>query len=446
MAFSLEINDRFASEFADPKTYELLLNESGQTLQNLLSGKSPGSEFLGWVRLPQEIQKSELEKIHSEAERLRKQSETIVVIGIGGSYLGAKAVIEASKPYFKTPSLGSPEIVYAGHHLDARYHSELLEYLENKEFSINVVSKSGTTTEPALAFRLLWDLTKKKYGAKAKDRVVATTDSSKGALRKMSDELGFVTFSIPDNVGGRYSVLTPVGLFPIAAAGIDIFSFWEGFTEAADFLISETSPHKNAACIYSAYRNLFYRSGKKIEVIANYNPSIRTLTEWWKQLFGESEGKQGKGIFPASVELTTDLHSLGQYLQEGERNIFETVLYSKNIGAKVLVPKDSDDLDGLNFLASKNLEEVNLQAFLGTLVAHSEGGIPCLEILFPDTGPRSLGQIMYFFELACGVSGNVLGVNPFDQPGVEAYKKNMFALLGKPGFENLREFLRKKGV
>ncbi|TGL63556.1 glucose-6-phosphate isomerase [Leptospira sarikeiensis] len=446
MAFSLEINDRFASEFVDPKSFEALLKDSGSALQNLLSGKSLGSEFLGWVKLPKEKNLQELERINIAADRFRKQSETVVVIGIGGSYLGAKAIIEASKSYFSSPSIGSPEIVYAGHHLDTRYHSELLKYLENKEFSINVVSKSGTTTEPALAFRLLWDLAKKKYGAKAKDRIVATTDSSKGALRKMSDELGFETFSIPDNVGGRYSVLTPVGLFPIAASGVDILSLWKGFEEAADFLLSETSPHKNLACIYSAYRNVFYRSGKKIEVMASYNPSLHTLAEWWKQLFGESEGKQGLGIFPASVDLTTDLHSLGQYLQEGERSIFETVLYPKNSEANVLVPKDADDLDGLNFLAGKNMEEVNHQALLGTLVAHSEGKVPCLEILFPDTGATSLGQLMYFFELACGISGNVLGVNPFDQPGVEAYKKNMFALLGKPGFENLRESLRKKGV
>ncbi len=446
MAFSLELKDRFASEFLDSKLKETLLRDSGLALQNLLSGKSPGSEFLGWIRLPQNKKKSELERIHSVASSLRASSETVVVVGIGGSYLGARAVIDASKPYFHSPKLGDPEIIYAGHHLDGRYHSELLRYLEDREFSINVVSKSGTTTEPALAFRLLWNLAQKKYGSKAKERIVATTDVSKGALRKMSDELGFETFTIPDDVGGRYSVLTPVGLFPIAVAGVDIFRFWEGFQEAENELTTGLSPEENIACRYAAYRNVLYRSGKKIEVIANYIPSLHTFAEWWKQLFGESEGKQGLGIFPASVDLTTDLHSMGQYLQEGERTIFETVLHPLQTKEDIQVPLDKDNLDGLNFLAGKPMGEVNRQAFLGTLVAHSEGNIPCLEISFSDMSPNSLGQLMYFFQISCGISGNLLQVNPFDQPGVEAYKKNMFALLGKPGFEELRETLRKKGV
>ncbi|TGK01186.1 glucose-6-phosphate isomerase [Leptospira langatensis] len=446
MAFALELKDRFAAEFIDPKQKEAVGKESALALQKLLNGTSPGSEFLGWVRLPQNKKQEELQKIQSVAAKIRAQSETVVVVGIGGSYLGARAVIDSARSYFSSPKLGAPEIIYAGHQLDARYHSELLKYLEGREFSVNVISKSGTTTEPALALRMLWDLAKKKYGDHAKERIVATTDGSKGALLKMSQELGFATFTIPDNVGGRYSVLTPVGLFPIAAAGIDIHAFWEGFQEAADALLSDPSPETNLACLYATYRNCFYRSGKKLEVMASYTPSLHTLAEWWKQLFGESEGKEGLGIFPASVDLTTDLHSMGQYLQEGERHLFETVLYPKNSGEEIRIAKDPDDLDGLNFLAGKKMSEVNEQALLGTLVAHSEGKVPCLEILFSDTGAKSMGQLMYFFELACGISGNVLGVNPFDQPGVEAYKKNMFALLGKPGFEDLREILKKKGV
>ncbi|MFB5649209.1 glucose-6-phosphate isomerase [Leptospira wolffii] len=446
MAFSLDLSDRFASEFIDPKVKEDLFRESGLALENLLSGKSPGSEFLGWIRLPQSKKRSELDRIISVADKLRSFSETVVVIGIGGSYLGSRAVIEASQSYFFSPKLGQPEIVYAGHQLDSRYHSELVKYLENREFSVIVISKSGTTTEPALAFRLIWDSVRRKYGAGAKDRVVAITDESKGALRKMSEELGFETFVIPNDIGGRYSVLTPVGLFPIAAAGLDILRFWNGFEEAADALTGELKPDLNPACRYSAYRNAFYRSGKKLEVIANYDPSMHTFSEWWKQLYGESEGKQGLGIFPASVDLTTDLHSMGQYLQEGERSIFETVLYPERQKSDLQIPSDPVDLDGLNFLSGKSMGEVNRQAILGTLLAHSAGKVPCLEIRFPDTDIGSIGQLMYFFQLACGISGNILRVNPFDQPGVEAYKKNMFALLGKPGFEGLRKTLKDKGI
>lgn len=446
MTFSLELKDRFASEFLGKDPKNELWKDAGSALENLISGKGKGSDFLGWIRYPQRLLSSELDRIVSEAERIRSQSETVVLIGIGGSYLGAKAVIDATKPHFFRPKIGSPEIIYAGHHLDGRYHSELLKYLETREFSINVISKSGTTTEPALAFRLLWNLAKKKYGDKASQRVIATTDSAKGALRKMSEVLGFSTFSIPDDVGGRYSVSTPVGLVPIAIAGIDVRTFAAGFRDAADHLLSKTSPEENLSCRYAVLRNRFYREGRKIEVLSNFTPSLSTLTEWWKQLYGESEGKDGKGIFPAGVNLTTDLHSMGQYLQEGERNLFETVLRPEEASADPVVPADEEDLDGLNFLAGKPMREVNRQAILGTLAAHSEGNVPCIEICFPDTGPEYLGNLMYFFELACGISGSLSGVNPFDQPGVEAYKRNMFALLGKSGFEELREKLRAKGI
>ncbi|EQA36449.1 glucose-6-phosphate isomerase [Leptospira inadai serovar Lyme str. 10] len=446
MTFALELKDRFASEFLEANEREALLRESGVALENLISGKGKGREFLGWVHLPRTIRSESIQRISSEAERIRRQSDTIVLVGIGGSYLGARAVIDASKPYFSKSKLGSPEIVYAGHHLDSRYHAELLKYLETREFSINVISKSGTTTEPALAFRLLWDLTKKKYGDRAKQRIIATTDSSKGALRKMSEALGFTTFVIPDDVGGRYSVLTPVGLFPIAAAGIDIGAFVNGFQEASNRLLTSTNPEENLSCRYAALRNCLYRSGRTIEVLSSFTPSLRTFTEWWKQLYGESEGKDGKGIFPAGVNLTTDLHSMGQYLQEGERRLFETFLHPLTVKEDITIPADKDDLDGLNFLAAKPMSEVNRQAILGTLTAHSEGNVPCIELCFPDTNPENLGSLMYFFELACGISGTLLNVNPFDQPGVEAYKRNMFALLGKSGFENLREILKSKGI
>lgn len=446
MTFSLDLNDRFASDFLDPKSKEEWLRKSALALENLLSGKSPGSEFLGWIRLPQKRKDQELSRIRDLSSKIRSVSETVVIVGIGGSYLGTRAVIDASKPFFPSPKLGDPEIVYAGHHIDGRYHSELLKYLQDREFSVVVVSKSGTTTEPAVAFRLIWNLVRKKYGSQAKDRVIAITDESKGALRKMSEELGFETFVIPDDIGGRYSVLTPVGLVPMALSGTNIFDFWNGFETAADRLTGGIPTEENPACRYAAYRNAFYQTGKKIEVIANYTPSLHTFSEWWKQLYGESEGKDGLGIFPASVDLTTDLHSMGQYLQEGERILFETVIHPVFPGEDLPVPEEAANLDGLNFIAGKSMSEVNRQALLGTLFAHSSGQVPCLEISFADVSAGSIGQLMYFFQLACGISGNLLGVNPFDQPGVEAYKKNMFALLGKPGFEELGSSLRAKGV
>ncbi|PJZ71510.1 glucose-6-phosphate isomerase [Leptospira perolatii] len=446
MAFSVKLNDRFAREYVDTNLEKNLYEESELALETLVSKNGKGKDFLGWVELPNHIQKTEIERIEQESARLKSQSEAVVIVGIGGSYLGAKAVIDSCKSHFESHKKGSPEILYAGQHLDSKYLSQLLSYLEHKDFSVNVISKSGTTTEPAIAFRNLWELLKKKYGEKAKDRVIATTDSTKGALRKMSEQLGFVTFSIPDDIGGRYSVLTPVGLLPVSLAGIDISQFLKGFQEGCEALLKEKDPRNNVACKYAVLRNHFYRNGRLLEVLANFSSNLDTFTEWWKQLYGESEGKDGKGIFPAGVHLTTDLHSMGQYLQDGERKIFETMLHPDRTNSNLKVPFDPQDLDGINFVAGRDISEINREAMIGTLAAHSEGGVPCLEISFSEIGPKGIGHLMYFFQFACGISGYMLGVNPFDQPGVEAYKQNMFALLGKPGLEELRNRLKDKGL
>ncbi|ASV11854.1 glucose-6-phosphate isomerase [Leptospira santarosai] len=438
----IRLETRFASSFVDSRKFESFLTEAESARRTLHSSRGKGNEYLGWLHLPQEIKESEIERIVQIAQRLRDSSEVIVVIGIGGSYLGSRAVLEATLPFFGQASMGNPEIFFAGHHLESRYLSELLEYLENRDFSVNVISKSGTTTEPAIAFRLLWELLRKKYGTSAASRVVATTDSSKGALKTFADSEGFDTFTIPDNVGGRYSVLTPVGLFPLAAAGIPIRKFILGSRNILKDLHAD--PVHNPAVHYSAFRNYFLSEGRHIEILANFNPSLRYLSEWWKQLFGESEGKENKGIFPASMDFTTDLHSLGQYVQEGKRILFETVLSPSDVRSNLILKPTPDNLDSLNFLSGNTLGHVNEQARLGTLLAHADGGVPCLELVFPDISPESLGEIMYFFEYSCAISGYSLGVNPFDQPGVEAYKKNMFALLNKTGFEKEGDSLRKR--
>lgn len=440
----IRLETRFASTFIHSQEFETFLKGAESARKTLHSFQGKGNEFLGWLNLPSEIQNSEIERIIQTAERIRSSSEVVVVIGIGGSYLGSRAVLEASLPFFRSPKKGSPEVIFAGHHLESRYLSELLEYLEERDFSINVISKSGTTTEPAIAFRLFWDLLVRKYGKGASSRVVATTDSSKGALKTFADAEGFESFAIPDSVGGRYSVLTPVGLFPLAVAGIPIRKFILGFKNILEILHSEDDPLKNPAMHYAALRNYFLSSGRFVEVLANFNPSLRYLSEWWKQLFGESEGKENKGIFPASMDFTTDLHSLGQYVQEGKRILFETVLSPARIHSDLTLSSTKENLDSLNFLSGNTIEHVNEQARLGTLLAHSDGGVPCLELVFPDITPESLGEVMYFFEYSCAISGYALGVNPFDQPGVEAYKKNMFALLNKEGFEREGELLRKR--
>ncbi|WP_061248935.1 glucose-6-phosphate isomerase [Leptospira alstonii] len=440
----IRLETRFATSFIHSRKFESFLTEAEAARRTLHSFQGKGNEYLGWLNLPKEMEELEIERIIQVAQRLRAASEVIVVIGIGGSYLGSRAVLEATLPFFRKSSKGNPEVIFAGHHLESRYLSELMEYLEDRDFSVNVISKSGTTTEPAIAFRLFWELLRKKYGTSAASRVVATTDVSKGALKTFADAEGFDTFTIPDNVGGRYSVLTPVGLFPLAAAGISIRKFILGFQNILNDLHAEADPVRNPAVYYSALRNYFLSEGRYVEVLANFNPSLRYISEWWKQLFGESEGKENKGIFPASMDFTTDLHSLGQYVQEGKRILFETVLSPSEVRSNLTLKPTPDNLDSLNFLSGNTLGYVNEQARLGTMLAHADGGVPCLELVFPDISLESLGEVMYFFEYSCAISGYVLGVNPFDQPGVEAYKKNMFALLNKAGFEKEGESLRKR--
>lgn len=415
--------------------------------QKLHDKSGAGNDFLGWLNLPSSITAEHLKEVKATAERLSKQSEVVVVVGIGGSYLGARAVIDALSNSFDflQSERKAPVVVYAGQNIGEDYTAELLDLLSNKDFSVVVISKSGTTTEPAIAFRLLKELLEKKYpAAEVKDRIVAITDASKGALRTLADREGYQTYVIPDDVGGRYSVLTPVGLLPIAIAGLDIEQLVKGAVDMETATAPGVAYDQNPSTLYAAVRNLLYQKGKTTEILVNYHPKLHFLAEWWKQLYGESEGKENKGIFPAAVDFTTDLHSMGQWIQEGERNIFETVISVEGANRKLEVPSDKDDLDGLNYLAGKRIDEVNKMAELGTLVAHVDGGVPNIRISVPQLNEYYIGQLIFFFEKACGISGYVLGVNPFDQPGVEAYKKNMFALLGKPGFEKETEALRKR--
>lgn len=419
------------------KQYEGNEAAAREAITKLDEGTGAGSDFIGWVKLPSETPAELVEKINATAERLREACEYVVCIGIGGSYLGAKAVITAlsdSFADFYAPAPKSPKVVYAGQNIGEEYLAELQKLLEGKKFGIIVISKSGTTTEPAIAFRILKDMLEKQVGkAAAKDLIVAITDASKGALRTMATEEGYETYVIPDNVGGRFSVLTPVGLLPIAVAGHDISKLLLG---AADMEKATAHPGPdNIAEVYARMRNALYAEGKKIELLVNYNPKLHYFAEWWKQLYGESEGKENKGIFPAAVDNTTDLHSMGQWIQEGERTIFETVISVKKPAVSVRVPENAANLDGINYLAGKNVDEVNKMAELGTMIAHVEGGVPNMRIEIDKLDEYVLGQLIYFFEKACGISGYILGVNPFNQPGVEAYKKNMFALLNKPGYE-----------
>jgi glucose-6-phosphate isomerase len=416
-------------------------------LNALYQGTGKGNDFLGWVELPTRITEAELADIEQTAATLRAKADYVVVVGIGGSYLGTRAVIDALNNSFDAyiAKRENPVILYAGQNIGEDYTYELLEFLKDKSFAIIVVSKSGTTTEPAIAFRLLRGLIESKYNAaEVKERIVAITDESKGALRTLATQQGYKTFIIPDNVGGRYSVFTPVGLLPVAVAGFSIRQLIDG----ACFMMGRTAPgvpfNENPAAIYAAARNELHKRGKAIEILVNYNPKLHFVTEWWKQLYGESEGKEHKGIFPAGVDFTTDLHSMGQWIQEGVRNIFETVVTVKNSNHKMEVPSEDGNLDGLNFLAGKRIDEVNKMAELGTLVAHVDGGVPNLLIEVPRLNEFYLGQLLYFFEIGCGISGYLLDVNPFDQPGVEAYKKNMFALLEKPGFEEETKAIKKR--
>jgi glucose-6-phosphate isomerase len=404
----------------------------------LHNGTGKGSDFLGWLNLPSSIDEEQFTEIETSAKILRENCEVVVVIGIGGSYLGTKAVVDALSNSFEwlQSTHTSPVIVYAGQNIGEDYLYELQELLKNKKFGIIIISKSGTTTEPALAFRLLKTQLEEQQGKEtAQKLIVAITDKSRGALRTLSTQEGYKTFVIEDNIGGRYSVLSPVGLLPIAVAGFDIRQLVAGAVTMETVCGLETPFEENPAAQYAAVRNELHKSGKGIEILVNFHPKMHYVGEWWKQLYGESEGKENKGIFPASVDFTTDLHSMGQWIQEGERIIFETVLSIKETNYTKIFPSTEDNLDGLNFLAGKRVDEVNKMAELGTMIAHIDGGVPNLKIEIPKLNEYYLGELMYFFEKACGISGYLLGVNPFDQPGVEAYKKNMFALLEKPGFE-----------
>ena len=419
-----------------------------QSKEVLVSKSGAGNDFLGWIDLPVAYDKEEFARIQKAAEKITSDSEVLVVIGIGGSYLGARAAVEflrhsfynvVSKEVRKTP-----EIYFAGNSISGRYLSDLIQVIGDRDFSVNVISKSGTTTEPAIAFRVFKEMLEKKYGkAEAAKRIYATTDKSRGALKKLATEEGYETFVVPDDVGGRFSVLTAVGLLPIAVSGADITKLMEGAADARKDALEKPFA-ENGPMQYAAVRNILLRKGKQIEVLANYEPSLHYVSEWWKQLYGESEGKDQKGIFPASVDLTTDLHSMGQFIQDGSRNLFETVLNVVDSEAEIVIGEEPVDLDGLNYLAGKNMDFVNKSAMNGTILAHTDGNVPNLMITIPGKDEYSLGQLFYFFEFACGVSGYTLGVNPFNQPGVESYKKNMFALLGKPGYEAEREELMKR--
>lgn len=416
--------------------------ESAQEM--LHKGNGKGNDFLGWLNLPSSITEEFLNDVLATAESLRNKCEVVVVAGIGGSYLGAKAVIDAlSNTFSWMQNDGNPKVLFAGHNISEDYLAELMALLQTKSFGIINISKSGTTTETALAFRLLKTLLEEKVGKEeARTRIVAITDAKRGALRTLSTQEGYKTYVIPDNVGGRYSVLTPVGLLPIAVAGFDIKKFVEG--AVAMEAQCATSFEENPAALYAATRNALYAQGKKIEILVNYHPKLHFVSEWWKQLYGESEGKENKGIFPASVDLTTDLHSMGQWIQQGERTIFETVISIAQPKETVVIPHDEENLDGLNFLAGKRVDQVNKMAELGTQIAHVDGGVPNLKIVLPELNEYYIGQLLYFFEKGCGISGYVLGINPFDQPGVEDYKRNMFALLEKPGYEEASAAIRKR--
>ncbi|GIN41485.1 glucose-6-phosphate isomerase [Heyndrickxia oleronia] len=398
--------------------------------------KGLGSDFLGWVDLPLAYDKEEFSRIKQAAKRIQNQSDALIVIGIGGSYLGAKSAIEALSHTFHNQINDKTQVYFAGNNISSTYLMHLLELLEGKDISVNVISKSGTTTEPALAFRIFRKYLEQKYGKEeARTRIFATTDQEKGALKKLADAEGYETFVIPDDVGGRYSVLTAVGLLPIAVAGLDIDHMMAGAAYAAR-KYNNPELMTNECYQYAAVRNALYNKGKVIELLVNYEPSLHFISEWWKQLFGESEGKDQKGLFPASVDFSTDLHSMGQYVQEGRRNLIETVLQIKKPKIAMTIQEDPNNIDGLNFLAGKTMDEVNKSAFQGTLLAHVDGEVPNLVIELNEMNEYTYGELVYFFEKACGISGHLLGVNPFDQPGVEAYKKNMFALLGKPGYES----------
>ena len=443
----IKIEFSSALSYIGEERYNKVLKRAYSALDTLESKSGMGNEFLGWLDLPSSVSQDMRKSIKSISEEWRNKLDIVVVIGIGGSYLGSKAAIEAlSNPFQLHMKKGSyPSIVFAGHNMSEDYLSELTEMLDYKDYGVVVISKSGTTTEPAVAFRIIKSHLEKKYGRiESASRIIAITDESKGALRELSEKEGYKTFVIPDDVGGRFSVLTPVGLLPIALAGYDIDAILDG--ASAMEKLSSIKTDDNPALQYAALRNSLYESGKKIEIFVNYNPKLQYVAEWWKQLYGESEGKEGKGIFPASVNFTTDLHSMGQYIQDGERILFETVVSIDNASRIVSIENDPKNLDGLNFLSGKRVEECNKMAELGTRIAHVDGGVPNIRISINKLDEFNLGALFYFYEKACGISAYILGVNPFDQPGVEDYKVNMFALLGKPGFEEKAKELRSRNI
>ncbi len=430
---AIKVNEQYLRPFIDPSERENMLPYVEVAHDLLHAKKGPGNDFLGWLDLPLNYDKEEFERIKVAADKIAKQSSVLVVIGIGGSYLGARAAIEfINSPLYNSKQKDTPDIYFAGNNISSTYLKEIMEICEDKDFSVNVISKSGTTTEPAIAFRIFKEMLEKKYGKLgAKERIYVTTDKEKGTLKKLSDDEGYETFVVPDDVGGRYSVLTAVGLLPIAAAGIDLDAIMQGAADARlDFLSADNECYK-----YVVDRNILLRKNKQIEMLVTYEPRATYFIEWFKQLFGESEGKDNKGIFPAGATFSTDLHSLGQFIQSGSRNIFETILKAGSAEKEIIIGESEGNLDGLNFLSGKTMEYVNDSAYLGTVLAHTDGGVPNIVLEFDAYDAYHFGYLVYFFEKACAVSGYLLGVNPFDQPGVEAYKKNMFALLGKPGYE-----------
>ena len=441
---SISLNTKYLKDFVAPHEMEAAKAQAELAAKTLADKSGLGNDFLGWVDLPTNYDKEEFARIKAAAKKIQSNSDILIVIGIGGSYLGARAAIELLKsPFYNNLKKDTPDIYYVGNNINPTYLNEVLSICEGKDISVNVISKSGTTTEPALAFRVFRELIEKKYGKEgAKERIFCTTDKARGTLKQLADTEGYETFVIADDVGGRYSVLTAVGLLPIAVAGCDIDAIMAGAKQAQDELSKDFD--NNDCYKYAALRNILYSKGKNVELLVSYDPSFTMMAEWFKQLFGESEGKDNKGIFPASVTFSTDLHSMGQFIQDGSRIMFETVVDIKKPKQDFFLNSDAENLDGLNFLTNQNMSVVNRKAFEGTVLAHTEGGVPNIVLELEDTSEKSFGYMVYFFEKACAISGYMLGVNPFNQPGVESYKKNMFALLGKPGYEDQKAALEAK--
>lgn len=441
---SISLNTKYLQNFIAPHEIEAAKASAELAAKTVINRSGAGNDFLGWVDLPVDYDKEEFARIKAAAAKIQKQSDVLIVIGIGGSYLGARAAIEFLKsPLYNNLKKDTPEIYYVGNNISPTYLNEIISLCDGRDFSVNVISKSGTTTEPALAFRVFREMVEKKYGKDgAKDRIFCTTDKARGTLKQLADTEGYETFVIADDVGGRYSVLTAVGLLPIAVAGCDIDAIMAGAAQARDELSAD---YDNNDCYkYAAIRNILYKKNKSVEMLVSYDPSFAMMAEWWKQLFGESEGKDNRGIYPSSAIFSTDLHSMGQFIQDGSRIMFETVVDIKTPKKDFFLENDSENLDGLNFLTNQNMSVVNRKAFQGTVLAHTEGGVPNIVLELEDTSEKSFGYMVYFFEMACAVSGYMLGVNPFNQPGVESYKKNMFALLGKPGYEDQKAALEEK--